>query len=85
MLDVQGAELHVLRGAKEILAQTHFLISEINIMKVYEGQCSFSDILHFVQDNGFEFSGFIEQFSTEDGKAVYVDALFSRKKGNELI
>lgn len=78
-LDVQGAELSVLRGATEILAQTEFIICEVNLADLYEGQSSFRSILEFVENQGFRFNGFLEQFSTNDGVAVYVDVLFARK------
>lgn len=52
-LDVQGAELKVLKGARECLADCLALEIEVEFSPLYEGQALFSDIDSFVRAAGF--------------------------------
>jgi FkbM family methyltransferase len=78
-LDVQGAELQVLKGAEAVLAQTLFILCEVNLLPLYEGQSRFGELLTFLENRGFRLVGFVEQFSLPDGQAVYFDALFEQQ------
>lgn len=52
-LDVQGYELHVLRGATRALPRVDALELELSLVELYEGQPFFDEVLRFVQDAGF--------------------------------
>jgi FkbM family methyltransferase len=52
-LDVQGAELEVLRGAAFTLADVLILDLEVEWNPIYEGQALFGDIDGFLRQNGF--------------------------------
>lgn len=77
-LDVQGAELKVLKGAKKTLSSIQQIFCEINLQDLYEGQAKLIDILALLENYGFRLSGFSEQFHTEAGNAIYFDAVFSK-------
>ncbi|KAB2966167.1 MAG: FkbM family methyltransferase [Thermoanaerobaculia bacterium] len=54
VLDVQGAELLVLRGAERVLAGLDAVVAEINFEELYEG-CALADELDgFLAARGFE-------------------------------
>lgn len=52
-LDVQGAELKVLKGAQECLADCLALEIEVEFSELYEGQALFADVDSFVRAAGF--------------------------------
>lgn len=54
-LDVQGFELHVLKGAAETLRRTKVLILEASFVPLYECAPSFADLWMFVERSGFVF------------------------------
>ena len=54
-LDVQGAELDVLRGAERRLdGQVLAVIAEASFVELYEGQAMFADIDQFLRGRGFQ-------------------------------
>jgi FkbM family methyltransferase len=58
-LDVQGAELDVLRGAGSLLRQAVGMEVEVEFVPLYEGQPLFADIDGFARDQGFSFFDFL--------------------------
>ncbi len=59
-IDVQGAELDVLKGAKEILKTTYFMEIEIEFNPLYKGIPLFSHIDLFLRDQGFVLYRFLD-------------------------
>jgi len=52
-IDVQGAELAVLNGAKESLKNIAALELEVRFYPIYENEKTFKDINVYLEDNGF--------------------------------
>ncbi|MEM6491743.1 MAG: FkbM family methyltransferase [Pseudomonadota bacterium] len=52
-LDVQGAELDVLRGAQTKLAGCNIVVTEVEFIPIYEGQALYGDIERFLMEQGF--------------------------------
>jgi FkbM family methyltransferase len=52
-VDVQGAELDVLRGAQASLASVRMLELEVEFQPLYEGQPLFGDVDEFLRERGF--------------------------------
>ena len=57
-LDVQGAELDVLRGAQERLRSVVAIQTEVEFVPIYRGQPLFADIDQFLRARGFMFHRF---------------------------
>lgn len=53
VVDVQGAELKVLRGAEELLRHLQSVIVEVNWKDRYIGQCSFEELDSFLKEHKF--------------------------------
>jgi FkbM family methyltransferase len=53
VMDLQGAELMALKGAKETLKSIDFIYSEINFVEMYEGCALVGDLDNFLMDFGF--------------------------------
>lgn len=57
-LDVQGAELDVLRGAEETLRSVVVIQTEVEFVPIYRGQPLFADVDRFLRMHGFMFHRF---------------------------
>jgi FkbM family methyltransferase len=53
LLDVQGAELDVLRGAERLLGDVLVVETEVEFLPLYEGQPMFGDVDGFLRARGF--------------------------------
>ena len=91
-IDVQGAELDVLKGAEETLKDCLIVEVEVEFVPLYEKQPLFSDIDKFMRDQGFylhrlmDVSGRAFRPFTLDGNPVkpvsqllWADAIYVRK------
>lgn len=52
-VDVQGAELDVLRGAERSLESARVIETEVEFQELYEGQPLFCDVDRFLRERGF--------------------------------
>lgn len=78
-MDVQGFELHVIKGGRETLARADVVITEVAFVELYEGQPSFHDLHKEFSKLGLTFCGVIEQmYSSRNDLPLYCDALFVR-------
>jgi len=89
-IDVQGGELHVIRGGKEFLKNNLIGIEvEVEFIEMYENQPLFSDVENYIRTElGLELwdlKKYYWKYSTErndscspKGKLVFADAIFFR-------
>ena len=79
-LDVQGFEDRVLRGGVALIPNCRAILLEISLDALYEGQADFLRIMQLMYANNFRYAGNLTQVYGDDGRVVYLDALFLRKK-----
>lgn len=77
-LDVQGFEDRVLRGGGRTLSQCRAVLLEVCLDPLYEGQADFFALAQLLHAAGFRYAGNFDQAYGEDGRVVYLDALFVR-------
>jgi hypothetical protein len=78
-IDVQGYEDRVLRGAEQVLQRVDYVLVEVSVAPLYEGQAQFDPIYSFLLQSGFSYAGNLEQMlSPLDGSILQLDALFAR-------
>jgi FkbM family methyltransferase len=53
-LDVQGAELEILQGARTALAGTRMILAEVHLNEMYEGAPLFGEVDAYLRGQGFE-------------------------------
>ena len=78
-LDVQGYETMVLAGAKRTLERCDYVVIEMSMTPMYEGETTFTDMLALMHDYGFRFLrpvGWLAHPQT--GAILQMDGLFAR-------
>jgi len=77
IIDVQGYELEVFKGAKKTLESIDFIVSEINRDEVYENCTKIDELIDFLSQYGFE----LKEYHWLGG--TYGDGLFIKNKKNK--
>jgi FkbM family methyltransferase len=77
IMDVQGAELLVLRGADPILDHFTYVKTEVPDFESYEGCCQLSDIAAFLTDRGYSERA-RHKFAERDEGGSYYDVVYKR-------
>jgi FkbM family methyltransferase len=53
-IDIQGAELLAFKGATKLLSSTDVIVSEVNLVEMYENGALEGDIVALLEQNGFQ-------------------------------
>lgn len=78
VMDTQGSELLVLKGADTILKHFKFIKTEVADFEAYTGCCQLKDIDQFLGERGFrKFSS--HKFAERPGGGNYYDVVYERK------
>lgn len=77
VVDVQGAELLVLRGAEPILSQFKYVQTEAADFESYAGGCQVNDIITYLAGQGFAEVG-RTVFNHKSDVGTYYDLVFQR-------
>jgi FkbM family methyltransferase len=77
-IDVQGAELDVLRGASGLLDGVRDILVECSLVELYEGQPLIDEVVLFAREHGFRMIGVSPTWRSPDGVPLQSDVLFSR-------
>ena len=77
-IDVQGAELLVLRGAEELLEQgkIELVYAEVLFAHLYEGQASFREVDEYVTSFGYRMYGLYDLNYGRNGMLAWADAIW---------
>lgn len=77
-LDIQGAELLALAGARRLLGagSIDLILSEIAFVPIYEGQPLFTDVVRELGAYGYQLFGLYELHSGRNRMLAWADALF---------
>lgn len=83
-IDVQGAELDVLKGAKNTLANCEHLIVELQFVHYNEGAPLYTEVVEFLESLGFTNHGPFSEGMMLAGGSVDSDFHFSKKKETNM-
>lgn len=78
-IDVQGAEMLVLRGATELLSMIDAVLVECSFVELYDGQALVDDVIGFLRDRGFRLTAMVAGATDPRGMLVQADLLFARR------
>jgi FkbM family methyltransferase len=77
--DVQGFEQEVLDGAPDLLKTAVGLYLELSLVPLYEGQCSYEEMIVALKSRGFEMWNIVpELIDHRNGRLLQVNATFFR-------
>ncbi len=93
-IDTQGTELKILKGAKNVLRNTKFIISEVSFVHLYNNQNLFSELEIYLRKFGFSFYCFTDIFFRSKKllnklkylgreRMIYSDAIFIKDPFDE--
>jgi FkbM family methyltransferase len=79
-LDVQGFEMHVLRGAAAHLDRVAGVQAELALVHLYEGDSLWREVVEHLEAQGFELAGLEPGFEDpESGRMLQADGIFLRR------
>lgn len=78
-IDVQGAELEVLKGGRDLLSRTEFAWIEVSFKELYHQSPLFSDIVSFMESQGFMMINILPGFKSKSGELLQADCLFKKR------
>ena len=84
-MDVQGYELNVLKGARNVLAHARYLVIELSFREFYEGQAALWELWRFLDeeqyimvDHGYELRSPRAPYELLQFDAIFVNKRFER-------
>lgn len=78
-IDVQGAELEVLKGCASLLSSFDHIYAELSFVEFYSGQPLCDEVIAYLAQHGFALAGVYNLAADKDGVTVQADFLFSRR------
>jgi FkbM family methyltransferase len=78
-IDVQGAELDVLRGATRLLNEIDEVYVECSLVELYAGQALLDDVVVHLAERDFRLRGIHSLVRDKRGRCLQADVLFSRR------
>jgi FkbM family methyltransferase len=83
-IDVQGYELEVLKGAKQLLEKVELVLMEVSLIPVNKGCPIMSEVVQFMADYDFRVLDFCSQIRRSDGFLWQTDLLFIKNTSKFL-
>lgn len=78
-IDVQGYEFNVLQGANRTLKDFRYCYLEVSLVRLYEGESTFYEILEHLHQSGHELIEVFRGITARDGSLLQVDILTRSK------
>jgi FkbM family methyltransferase len=82
ILDVQGAEIEVLRGSSLTLNQVDYIISEVSILELYKNTAKLDELTQYLAEKGFAFIGSDINIATGWGEGLFIHRRVLEKDPN---
>jgi FkbM family methyltransferase len=74
VMDIQGAEMHALRGMGDMINKFKFIVLEVSIFELYASQGTFNDVLEFLMKRGFSLID-LEMHAEGWGDALFTSSI----------
>ena len=80
-LDVQGFEMHVLRGMGDRISEVRVVETELSLAALYDGAPSWREVVDWLEERGFALAGVEPGFEdTVSGRMLQFDGVFIREE-----
>ncbi|MGH2395640.1 MAG: FkbM family methyltransferase [bacterium] len=80
VMDVQGYEDAVLRGASRVLQACRVVMSELNLVPLYAGSSTFASVYEALVTRGFTLRYLLKPLTGRSQRVLQVDGLFVRER-----
>jgi FkbM family methyltransferase len=77
-IDVQGAELDVLKGGAKTLQRTQLAWIEVSFKPLYKNSTLFADVQQYMEAQGFVMINIVPGFKGKSGELLQADCLFKK-------
>lgn len=77
-MDVQGFELNVLEGTKDLIHRFEWVYAECSFQELYKGQALADEVIEWLRMHRFRLTGVYNMCYDENGKAIQGDFLFQK-------
>jgi FkbM family methyltransferase len=78
-IDVQGYELEVLKGSKELLKKIKFVLLEISLDDLFEGGIEIDTIWSFMKNQNYKYHSVIDQYrDSMSQRILQMDVIFEK-------
>lgn len=75
-IDVQGFEFEVIKGSSGILSQIDYILLEMSLQPMYEGEPLFDEVNDFLRTMGFKIKTVLGMLHGKSGVALQMDAFY---------
>lgn len=75
-IDTQGHELEVLKGAVEVLANTKYIMVEMQNHDIYTNSCKYYDVDEFLRNNNFQLLDIVVTYRENGIQVKEYDAIY---------
>jgi len=79
IMDVQGYEDNVLRGARHSIQSCRLMISELSFQKLYANSSTFDSVYQFMIQQGFFLHQIVEPIKGDSSIILQIDGVFVRR------
>jgi hypothetical protein len=80
-MDVQGYEMHVLRGATQSLASVYLIEAELSLVSIYERQPLYREVIDALDALNFSLVSLDPGFcDPRSGRVLQFDGIFARRE-----
>jgi len=83
-MDAEGMELAIIRGAREFLRQTQFVIAELPVADRFTNGYTFADFIRLMDVHGFRICDVLEVGRNPVFETSFIDVVFRRIAGGSL-
>ena len=79
-IDTQGLEYEIIKGAKQFLKKTKWVILEVPLKKLYMGQKNFENLNNMMIKNNFSFTTVLNFHNLPNSNEIMeMDLLYTKK------
>ena len=86
-LDVQGFELNVLKGARQVLSNAKYLVIELSYEEFYLGQPQLGEVIRFLEENDYTMvsHGYEWRATDNPNHILQTDGIFMNRRFSTIL
>lgn len=82
-MDVQGAEIDILKGASKLLKNTNFILLEVSTLNYNENAPEFAEVVKFMKDIGYVLFDICDEHRILENQVLFqIDLIFAKESAD---